>query len=146
MNPKKILDSLLYPFDESHFHDLILPLSLGALVLLVVAVVLYNVQMQRLHRHPPLQTLQEWMLWTAICVFGLILVEAIFHFYFVTVLLTLGIGLATFIWVRFFRFPPMIAMYNQQLRRARFFSQSRYRHPEATVRARKATRTKRRRR
>ena len=39
-----------------------------------------------------------------------------------------------FIWVRFFRFPPYIQAYNDQLRRARFFSQSKYKAAEATVR------------
>ena len=42
--------------------------------------------------------------------------------------LTLAIGLPTFVWIAFFRFPPIIEAYNQQLRRARFFSQSRYKH------------------
>ena len=31
-------------------------------------------------------------------------------------------GIGTLIWIRFFRFPPIIDAYNEQLRRARFFS------------------------
>ena len=78
-------------------------------VLLVGAVVLYNVQVRRLHRHPPLVALQEWLLWTALAVFGLLLVYAIFKFYFIFVLVTVVVGLATFVWIRFVRFPPLIA-------------------------------------
>jgi hypothetical protein len=63
---------------------------------------------------------------------------SVFHFYFVLVLATIVIGVATYAWIRFVRFPPLIRAYNQQLRRARFFSQARYRHPEATVRARRS--------
>ena len=81
-------------------------------MLLVGAVVLYNVQMRRLHRHPPLVALQEWLLWTALAVFGLLLVYAIFKFYFIFVLITVVVGLATFVWIRFVRFPPLIAAYN----------------------------------
>ena len=54
---------------------------------------LYNVQTRRLHHHPPLVTLQEWLLWTGLTVFGLLLVYAIFKFYFVFVLVTIVIGL-----------------------------------------------------
>lgn len=139
-------DYLLLPFNPSNFPDLFYPMTAAAGVLLIIAVVLYNVQTRRLHRHPPLVTLQEWLLWTAICVFGLLLVEATFKFYFFSIVLTVAIGIVTFVWIRFFRFPPMIEVYNQQLRRARFFSQSRYKHPESTVRVRRSGRPKRRRR
>jgi len=46
-------------------------------------------------------------------------------------------------WTRFRYFPPIIAAYNQQLRRARFFSQARYKHPEATIRQRAKKRKRR---
>jgi hypothetical protein len=145
-NVSKLLKVLGWPFDESHFGDLALPVGAAAVLLLIVAVVIYNVQTRRLRRHAPLVNREEWLLWTAICFFGLIAVEDIFHFYFFVVLLTLAIGLPTFLWIAFFKFPPVIEGYNQQLRRARFFSQSKYKHPEATLRtARKGGRPKRRR-
>jgi len=117
-------------------------------VLLIVAVVLYNVQTRRLHRHPPLANREEWLLWTAICVFGLLIIECVFAFYAFFVAATLLVGIPTFIWIVFFRFPPIIEAYNAQLRRARFFSQSRYKAAESTIRTRKAApaRSKRRRR
>jgi len=125
-------------FNDISFPDLFYPLAIASFGLLVVAVILYNVQTRRLHRHPPLVALQEWLLWTAIAVFGLLLIEATFKFYFFTVVLTLVIGLATFAWIRFRHFPPLIAAYNQQLRRARSQSQARYRQPEATIRERRS--------
>jgi hypothetical protein len=155
------LDYLLIPFTDGKqdlfqgslggqeaagFPDLHLPVWVAAAILLVLQIVIYNVQTRRLHRHEPLVTMQEWFLWTGLATFGLVLVEATFGFYFVFVLLTLGLGLAAYLWIRFVRFPPLIAAYNNQLRRARSFSQQRYRHPEATLRRRKAERTKRRRR
>ena len=118
----------------------------ASVILLVIAVVLYNVQTRRLHRHPPLVNREEWLLWTGICVFGLLIVASVFHWYPFTHLLILAIGLPTFVWIVFFRFPPLIEAYNAQLRRARFFSQARYKHAEATIQKKKGPASKSRRR
>jgi hypothetical protein len=135
---QNIPDALLDAFAPQNFADLFYPVSVAAFVLLIAAIVLYNVQTRRLHRHPPLVAMQEWLLWTAIIVFGLILVCAIFKFYFLIVLGTIIVGCITFVWIRFVRFPPLIEGYNNQLRRARSQSQKRYQTVEATVRQRKS--------
>ena len=137
-----ILDSLFLAggFSPENFPDLFYPVAVAALVLLIVAVVLYNVQVRRLHHHPPLVALQEWLLWTGLAVFGLLLVYAVFKFYLIFVLATLVIGVATFVWIRFFRFPPLIDGYNQTLRRERFLSQKHFRDPDATIRSRSKAR------
>jgi len=132
------LDSLFLRggFSPENFPDLFYPVSVASFVLLVAAVVLYNVQSRRLHHHPPLVSLQEWLFWTGLAVFGLLLTYAIFKFYLIFVLVTLIVGLATFVWIRFFRFPPLIETYNQVLRRERFLSQKRFRDPDSTIRSR----------
>lgn len=140
------MDYLLLKFSDENFPTLRTPIWVAAVALLVVAVLLYNMQVRRLHRHAPLVALQEWLLWTAICVFGIVIIATIFEFYFFVVVGTIVIGIGTFVWLRFWRFPPLIEVYNQQLRRARFQSQQRYRNPEATVRSRKAPARQRRRR
>ncbi|MDP8904591.1 MAG: hypothetical protein M3N29_04640 [Chloroflexota bacterium] len=139
------LDYLRQPFSPENFPDIFDPIWVAALLLMVVQIVLYNVRTRQLNRHEPLRTMQEWLLWTGLVVFGLLFVAALFRFYFFIVLGTIVVGIAAYLWVRFVRFPPFIAAYNQQLRRARFFSQARYRHPEATVRARRTRATRRRR-
>ena len=139
--PVKLTDipaSLLTKFNSVEFRDIFYPISFAAFFLLIAAIVLYNVRTRQLHRHPPLVALQEWLLWTAITVFGLILVCAIFSFWFLIVIGTIVVGCATFIWIRFVRFPPLIEGYNNQLRRARFYSQQRYKTAEATVRSRRS--------
>jgi hypothetical protein len=90
--------------------------------------------------------MQEWLLWTSIITFGIVLIGAVFSWYFLFIFLTLIIGIGTLIWIRFFRFPPDIEAYNQQLRRARFFSQSKYKEAQATVRTRRTRGSQRRRR
>jgi hypothetical protein len=148
MGKNDILDLLFgrKAFNPETFSDLYWPITVAALVFLIGTVVLYNIRSRQLHRHGPLRTLQEWLLWTGLATFGLILVGAVFAFYFLFIFLFIVIGVATFIWIRFFRFPPIVAAYNEQLRRARFFSQARYKQAEATVRSRRARGGRRRRR
>lgn len=139
------LDYLLEPFTELSFPDLVWPLSLVALALLIFQVIFYNVRSRQLHRHEPLRTMQEWLFWTGLITFSMLLVEALFHFYFFTVILTIVLGVGMYVWIRFIRFPPYIEAYNNQLRRARFYSQAKYRNAEATVRSRRDRRPRRRR-
>jgi len=134
-------------FAPQNFHELFYPVSFAALLFFIAAIVLYNVQVRKLHKHPPLVALQEWLLWTAICVYGLVMIEALFGFWFVTVVLTLVIGLSVFVWIRFFHFPPIIEGYNRQLARQRATAQTRaaskYVDPSSTVKARKTRRRRR---
>jgi hypothetical protein len=40
-----------------------------------------------------------------------------------------------FVWIRFFRFPPVLSQYEQKLARQRYLSRQKYAHPEATIRS-----------
>jgi len=141
---QSFLDSLFLVggFSPENFPDLFYPITVAALVFLVGTVVLYNVQTRRLHNHPPLVNLQEWLFWTGLAFFGLLLVYAIFKFYFVFVLLTLIVGIGTMVWIRFFRFPPLIMSYNSILRREQYMSQKRYATAESTIRTKGKSRSK----
>jgi hypothetical protein len=130
-------------FNQQNFPDIFTPIWVASLALLIGTVILYNVRVRQLHRHEPLRAMQEWLLWTGLFTFGLILVGTMFAFYFLFILTFIVVGLAAFIWVRFFRFPPYIEAYNEQLKRARSFSQSRYKGAESTVRSRRARRRRR---
>jgi hypothetical protein len=122
-------------FSDRNFPDLFYPLTVAALVFLVGTVVLYNVQTRRLRHHPPLVNLQEWLFWTGLTVFGLLLVYAIFKFYLFFVLVTLIVGIGTMVWIRWVRFPPLIRVYNTVRRREQYQSQKRYSSAESTIRA-----------
>ena len=132
-------------FTLQKFPDIFTPIWVASLLLLIGTVILYNVRVRQLHRHEPLRSLQEWLLWTGLFTFGLILVGTLFRFYFIFIFIFIVVGVSTFVWVRFFRFPPLIAAYNEQLRRVRFTSQARSKQVESTVRSRR-TRGQRRRR
>ena len=137
---------LFLPFNSRNFHDLFYPTWVGSLVLLVAVVILYNVRTRQLRGHAPYLDLYEWLLWTGVITFGLLLVYAVFVFDFLFVILTIVGGMAVFVWVRFIHFPPILAAYEAKLARQRYFSRLKFAHPESTIRTKPATRPNRRRR
>ncbi len=132
-------------FNQENFPDIYVPIWIASLVLFIGTIVLYNVRVRQLHRHEPLRSMQEWLLWTGLITFGLVLVGTVFQFYFLFIVLFIAIGIATFVWIRFSRFPPYIEAYNEQLRRARSFAQARHKTVESTIRTRRNRGTRRRR-
>jgi uncharacterized membrane protein len=136
---------LFQSFSSQNFPDLFRPTWVASLILLVGVVVLYNVRTRALHRHPPYLDLYEWLLWTGIITFSLLLVGAVFVFDFFLVLATAVIGLGVMVWVRFRRFPPILAAYEHRLARQRYFSRSKFARPESTIRPKTARRSRRRR-
>ena len=137
---------LFESFSSHNFPDIFHLTWIAALVLLAILAVLYVVRTRALHKHQPYVDLWEWMWWTGLITFSLILVEAVFVFDFFLVLLTQIIGLGTLVWIRFFRFPPMLRAHEQRLARERYFSKQKFADPEATIRRRGGRRQQRRRR
>jgi hypothetical protein len=139
-------DYLFLSFSSHNFPDLFHPTWIASLVLLVVLLILYSVRTRALHRHQPYLDLWEWLWWTGLIMFSLLMIEALFVFDFILVLATLITGLATLVWIRFLRFPPMLRAYEQRLARQRYFSKQKFTDPQATIRRRGGSRRPRRRR
>ena len=136
---------LFESFNAVNFPDLFWPTVWASLAGLVVTVILYNVRTRQLHRHRVYLDLYEWLLWTGLITFSMLLVGAIFVFDFILVFLTGLIGIATLVWVRFRRFPPILAAYEHRLARQRYQTRARTADPEATIRRRPNRRQRRRR-
>ena len=137
---------LFLPFSRHTFPDLYDKFWIASLVLLVALVVLYNVRTRALHRHRIYADMWEWLLWSGLGTFLLVVLGSLFQFDFAVVLICLLVGLATMAWVRFRRYPPLFAAYEQQLARQRYLSRQRSARPEATIRSKAARGSKRRRR
>ena len=67
-------DYLFTRFTVHTFPDIYTPLWVSSLVLLGVLIVLYNVRTRALHRHAVYLDMWEWLLWTGVIGFGLLLV------------------------------------------------------------------------
>jgi hypothetical protein len=136
---------LFEPLRDSTFPDLANLLFYASIVMLVVTVVFYNVRTRQLHRHSIYLQMYEWMLWTGVIVFSLMMIYWVFSFDLIIVLSTLGAGRAIFAWIRFVRFPPYFRAYERQLAKQRYFSRQRFSHPESTIRTKSSRRRRRRR-
>jgi hypothetical protein len=137
---------LFTSFSSVNFPDLFHPTWIASGILLIVLIVLYNIRTRRLHKHAPYLDLWEWLWWTGLITFGLLMIEALFVFDFILVLATEIIGLGMLVWIRFFRFPPILRAHEQRLARQRYYTKQKFADPEATIRRRGGRRAPRRRR
>jgi hypothetical protein len=127
-------DYFFISFDKINFPDLFDPLWMGSLVMLVVLIVLYTLRTRALHRHRLYLDMWEWLFWTGLITFFLLVVGAIFRFDFIVILVILVAGLLTLAYARFRRFPPLFEAYEHQLARQRYLARARQARPEATIR------------
>jgi len=139
-------DYLFLSFNHRNFPDLFHPTWIASLVLLVLLGVLYSTRTRALRRHPPYLDMWEWLWWTGLITFSLLIMEALFVFDLFLVLTTEVIGLGTLVWIRFRRFPPILAAHEARLARERYFSKQKFADPEATIRRRGPSRRSQRRR
>ena len=144
--PWNNISTLLVGFNKTNFPALFDPTWQLSLALLAVAIVFYNFQGRRLRAYSVFLDLNEWLMWTSVGVFALLMMFAIFGFDFIFVLPTMVGGAVLFVWIRFIHFPPLIQAYEERLARQRYFQRSRTSHPEATIRTKAAAKPKRRRR
>ena len=121
-------------FNKINFPDLFDPLWIGSGVMLIVLVVLYVMRTRALHRHRHYLDMWEWIFWSGIISWFLVVVGAIFQFDFAVVLVILFSGLGTMAYARFRKFPPLFEAYEHQLARQRYLARSRSTRPEATIR------------
>ena len=135
---------LFESFDATNFPDLYMPILIASVAALIATIIFYNVRTRQLRRHTVYLQMYEWILWTSVILFSLMIIYWIFRFDFILVLSTLVGGLAVLVWIRFVRFPPYFAAYERQLAKQRYYSRQRFAHPETTIRT-KSSRLRRRR-
>jgi hypothetical protein len=139
-------DYLFLSFNHRNFPDLFHPTWIASLALLVILGVLYMVRTRALRKHPPYLEMWEWLWWTGLITFSLLVIESLFVFDLFLVLVTEVIGIGTLVWIRFQRFPPILAAHEARLARERYYSKQKFADPEATIRRRGGRRQQRRRR
>lgn len=121
-------------FNKINFPDLFDPLWMGSGILLIVLIVLYVMRTRALHRHRLYLDMWEWLFWTGLITYFLLIVGSIFQFDFAVILVLLFTGLFVMAWARFRRFPPRFEAYEHQLARQRYLARARSSRPEATIR------------
>ena len=129
---------LFVSFNSQNFPDIFHPTWIASLILLAILTILYNVRTRALHRHAIYLEMWEWLWWTGLITFSLLIIQSLFVFDYFIVLTTEIAGLATMVWIRFLRFPPMFAAYEQKMARERYFSRQKFSDPDATIKKRAA--------
>ncbi|HEX3265667.1 MAG TPA: hypothetical protein VHR16_08350 [Candidatus Limnocylindrales bacterium] len=129
-------DYFFVAFDKISFPDLFDPIWMASLVMLIVLVVLYTLRTRALHRHRLYLDMWEWLFWSGLITFFLVIVGSLFRFDFIVIVVVLVAGLGTMAYARFRRYPPLFEAYEHQLARQRYLARARSAKPEATIRAR----------
>jgi predicted membrane-bound dolichyl-phosphate-mannose-protein mannosyltransferase len=127
-------------FNKENFPDIFDPIWMGAGILLIILIVLYVMRTRALHRHRLYLDMWEWLFWTGLITFFLLVVGATFQFDFIVVLVIMTIGLGVLAWARFRKYPPLFEAYEHQLARQRYLARARRSSPEATIRTKPGVR------
>ena len=127
-------DYFFVAFSPENFPDIFDPIWIGSLVLLVGLIVVYTLRTRALHRHRLYLDMWEWLFWSGLITFFLLITGALFKFDFIVVLIIIVIGLGVMAYARFRRFPPLFEAYEYQLARQRYLARARSSRPEATIR------------
>ncbi len=128
-------DYFFVAFSPENFPDIFDPIWIGSLVLLVGLIVVYTLRTRALHRHRLYLDMWEWLFWTGLITFFLLITGALFKFDFIVVVVIMVIGLGVMAYARFRRFPPLFEAYEYQLARQRYLARARSSRPEATIRS-----------
>jgi hypothetical protein len=116
---------LFDPLTPLNFPDLFTLLWVGAIVIALGSVVVYNAALRRYRRYPELLALHEWVFWAIVVPWGLVPLLVVIHVPLILILLLVIPGMAIALHATFVRFPPRIAAANAEIRRRRFVPSAR---------------------
>jgi hypothetical protein len=111
---------LFDPFTLLSFGDLFTLMWIAAFVIVVGAVVVYNVAQRTYARYPAILSLHEWIFWSILIPWGLVPLLVVIHVPLALLLLIVLPGMAVAAYAAFVKFPPIIGASNIEIRRRRF--------------------------
>ncbi len=109
--------SLFDPFTPIGFENLFTMMWAGAIVIVIGAILVYTTAQRRYRRYPAILALHEWIFWAIVVTWGLVPLLAVIHVPLALILLIVIPGMAVALWATFFKFPPIIAAMNDEIRR-----------------------------
>ena len=111
---------LFDPFTPIGFENLFTLMWAGAIVIVIGAIVVYATAQRRYRRYPAILALHEWVFWSIVVTWGLVPLLAVIHVPLLMILLIVVPGIAVALWATFWKFPPIIAAMNDEIRRQKF--------------------------
>ena len=114
------MSRLFDPFTPLSFGDLFTLMWVGAVVIVVGSVVVYNTAQRTYPRYPAILALHEWIFWAILVPWLLVPLLAVIHAPLALLLIIVIPGLAIAAYAAFVRFPPIIEAANVEIRRRRY--------------------------
>ncbi len=111
---------LFDPLTPITYPDLFTLMWVAGLVILVGAVVVYNIAQSRYRRYPAILSLHEWVFWPIAIAWGITPLLVVIHVPLLMLLLIQIPAMAAALYAVFLRFPPIIATANDEIRRRRY--------------------------
>jgi hypothetical protein len=111
---------LFDPFTPLAFGDLFTTMWVGAFVILVGAILVYNAAQRAYRRYPAILSLHEWVFWSIIVTWGVVPLLVVIHVPLALLLLIVVPGMVVAAYAVFIKFPPIIEAANVEIRRRRF--------------------------
>jgi hypothetical protein len=108
------------PFTPINFGDLFTMMWVGAFVILVGAVVVYNAAQRSYRRYPAILALHEWVFWAIFGPWLVIPLLVVIHVPLALLLLIVVPGMVVAAYAAFVKFPPIIEAANVEIRRRRY--------------------------
>jgi hypothetical protein len=114
------MDVFFDALSPENFANLFTLMWVGAFVICIGGTLVYLVAQRRYRRYPTHLALHEWVFWTLFVTWIMVPLLAVIHVPLIIVLVIVipGIGLAAY--GAFWRYPPLIAAANDELRRHRY--------------------------
>ena len=114
------MGKLFEPFTPLNFQDLFTLMWVGAFVIIVGAILVYNAAGRMYRRYPAILALHEWIFWAIFGPWLVVPLLVVIHVPLALLLLLVVPGIAVAIWAAFIKFPPIIEAANVEIRRRRF--------------------------
>ena len=114
------MNLLFDPFTVATFPDLFTLMWVAGIGIAIGAIIVYNTAQRRYRRYPELLALHEWVFWPIVVAWGIVplLVVIGVPLIFLLLLIVGGTGAAAYgAWIRY---PPRIAVMNDEIRRRKY--------------------------
>jgi hypothetical protein len=108
------------PFTPISFGDLFTLMWVGAFVILLGAILVYNAAGRMYRRYPEILALHEWVFWSIFAPWLVVPLLVVIHVPLALLLLLVVPGIVVAAHAAFIRFPPIIEAANVEIRRRRF--------------------------
>lgn len=114
------MNLLFDPFTVATFPDLFTLMWVAGIGIAIGSILVYNTAQRRYRRYPELLALHEWVFWPIVVAWGIVplLVVIGVPLIFLLLLIVGGTGAAAYgAWIRY---PPRIAVMNDEIRRRKY--------------------------